>query len=91
MLENKKTIEPDDDGNTNYNWCARYSHQRISRGSGSENQRNRKKEQVHRPCQRTKKVWNKRVTVIAIAIGTLGTVSQRLGKGYGGVGKRRTN
>ena len=30
----KKTLEPESDSNTNCNWCARYSHQRIGSGIG---------------------------------------------------------
>ena len=32
--EVKKTMEDENDSNTNCNWCARYSHQRIGTGTG---------------------------------------------------------
>ena len=32
--ELKKTMEHESDGNTNCNWCTRYSHQRIGKETG---------------------------------------------------------
>ena len=31
MLENWKTMEHESDGDTNYNWCAGYSHQKMGK------------------------------------------------------------
>ena len=31
---NDKNMEHENDGDTNCNWCAQYSHQRIGKGSG---------------------------------------------------------
>ena len=33
LLENKKSMKHESDGNTNCNWCTRYSHQRIDTGT----------------------------------------------------------
>ena len=37
--------------------------------------------QVHRPSQRTKNLWNMKVTVIPISIGALGTIPEGLVSG----------
>ena len=44
----------------------------ISANDKVKMKRNQKERQVLKPCQRTKKLWNMRVTVIAIVIGVLG-------------------
>ena len=45
----------------------------------SENQRKGKEPQIHRPCQRAKKTqWNKKVMVLLVVIGILGTISKSL-------------
>ena len=44
-----------------------------------------------RPCQKPekKKLWNMKVTVIPIVIGTLGTVKKRIGTWTGRLGDKR--
>ena len=54
-------------------------------GPRIENQRKPKERQTLKPCQRTKKLWNMKVTVIPIIIGL-----KRLGKGTWRGGNRRT-
>ena len=49
-------------------------------GPQSKNQRKRKEREVLRPCQRTKKMWNLRVTRIPIIFGALVTVPTILKK-----------
>ena len=34
MLENRKNMEYESDGNVNCNWCTRYNHERIGTGTG---------------------------------------------------------
>ena len=43
------------------------------------------------PCQRTRKLWNKRVIVILIIIGAHGAITKRIGKGTGKAGNWMTS
>ena len=44
-----------------------------SGGPLRENKRKGKEKQILEPCWRTKKLWNKKLTVILVVIGALGT------------------
>ena len=76
-------MEHESDGDTSCNWCARYSHQRIGTETGGrESERKGERErEVRRPCQRTEKIWNMKVTVQLPKIGTE----------TGGFGNKRTS
>ena len=44
----------------------------------TQNQRKRKKKQLLRSCQRSKKLWNMKLKVMPIVIGALGTIPKGL-------------
>ena len=49
------------------------------------------KRKIHRPCWRTRKIWNLKMTVILILIGALGTVTTGFFTDTGGLGNYRTS
>ena len=70
----KKKKEKEKEKNKNLVYCGLCRPCRAK----SKNQRKRKERQVIKPCQRTEKLWNMKVTVIPIIIGALGTTHKGL-------------